>query len=887
MKVSLSVPMVTTLDSSTDRSDVADLLSQLLGEPLPTRQIPDLWVFLAALSTVLVGVTYADSQVTDAEKQRLKKILAQFMTAGNDLNQIIKLLIKGVQQSKLYNKPDDLVRLTERLSAPERLLLVAFGYEIATADGTIDSKERQYLHTVADRLQIGSQLLVVLEESFTGQPISNESAAEEIRYLLDPSRFQVLDPVFTHAAGQMLGNLPQSSHVHDASPSARLKYEALAQDQAQRRQLEKHCNDLTKLLSDAQDHEAFPQALTDVATLAQKVRSQTFRVAVVGEFSQGKSTLLNALLGEEIQPVRAIPCSGTITVLRHGEQKRVICRYRNGSEKEIPAEDYREKAMISVEAALNNRDDALISSEIEEIIFEHPGLALCRSGVEILDSPGLNEHPERSRITHKLLQDVDAVIFLINATRPLTQSERELLQSLKTQLSGATDQPAKNLFVLVNFMDLLRKEQDRQQVKQLVENFVCGDSALIASKNRLHFISAQAALDAMLTGDKNEYLETLQQFVCSLEQFLTIEKGAIENQKSAKALDTIAQQVIGSLTQTQQTIEGKITLSEASKQSILEKLGEASGYLGNLQRQIQLLSDKKLSEVLDLSSSFVKEDLLKRMSEEAKNWKSQQTKKSEIIKEFSEKLQAESQSMIEEWTQEIILQKTLSTTLKSLDLNICKVIHHFQKSAKFIDQGTGSQLVSQLNSRIEQVAPQFKFNPSTEAGVDAWETFWKSGIGGGVGLGAGGVVAGGVAFAVTSIAFFPVVLTGAAIAGIAVAGAALGTAIGGAFGFFTPPNQDEIRKEVLDTGLQQFTAQNLESQLATSIESLVQGLFNQRLQTIEGVTKLYMTLLNSLLVASETAHALTLEETETKKCSNAKYLSKLEAFRSELNKSFL
>ncbi|MGV0029409.1 hypothetical protein [Phormidesmis priestleyi] len=79
-----------------------------------------------------------------------------------------------------------------------------------------------------------------------------------------------------------------------------------------------------------------------------------------------------------------------------------------------------------------------------------------------------------------------------------------------------SDQPAKNLFVLVNFMDLLRKEQDRQQVQQLVENFVCGDTALIAGKNRLHFISAQAALDAMLTGDKNEYVKSLQQFMCSL-----------------------------------------------------------------------------------------------------------------------------------------------------------------------------------------------------------------------------------------------------------------------------------------------------------------------------------------------------------------------------------
>ncbi|MGV0029361.1 hypothetical protein [Phormidesmis priestleyi] len=318
-----------------------------------------------------------------------------------------------------------------------------------------------------------------------------------------------------------------------------------------------------------------------------------------------------------------------------------------------------------------------------------------------------------------------------------------------------------------------------------------------------------------------------------------------------------------------------------------EKLGEASGCLGNLQRQIQLSSDKTLSEVLDLSSSFVKKDLPKRISEEAKNWKSQQTKKSEVIKEFSEKFQVESQCIIEEWIQETILQKTLSTTLKSLDLNIYKVIHHFQKSAAFIDQGTGSQLVSQLNSRVEEAAPQFKFNSSTDADVDIWDTIWKSGIGGGVGLGAGGVVAGGVALAVTSIAFVPVVLTGAAIAGIAVGGAALGTAIGGAFGFFTPPNQDEIRKEVLDKGWQQFATQDLENQLMISTKSLVQDLFNQRLKTTQDVTKQYMALLNSLLVDSETAHALTLEETETKKCSNAKYLSEFEAFRSELNKSFL
>jgi predicted GTPase len=71
----------------------------------------------------------------------------------------------------------------------------------------------------------------------------------------------------------------------------------------------------------------------EIGKVSRKLQSQRFRLAVVGEFSQGKSTLLNALLGEEIQPVRAIPCSGTVTVLKYGTQKRVVCRYKDGRKK--------------------------------------------------------------------------------------------------------------------------------------------------------------------------------------------------------------------------------------------------------------------------------------------------------------------------------------------------------------------------------------------------------------------------------------------------------------------------------------------------------------------------------------------------------------------------
>lgn len=146
----------------------------------------------------------------------------------------------------------------------------------------------------------------------------------------------------------------------------------------------------------------------EIETVSKKVQSQRFRVAVVGEFSQGKSTLLNALVGQEIQPARAVPCSGTITVLRYGKQKRIICCYKDGREGEISIEEYKEKASISKQAAIDSRSDELEGSDIEEIIFENPDRLLCKSGVEILDSPGLNEHPQTD-ILHQLSEPLKTV----------------------------------------------------------------------------------------------------------------------------------------------------------------------------------------------------------------------------------------------------------------------------------------------------------------------------------------------------------------------------------------------------------------------------------------------------------------------------------------------
>jgi len=447
--------MVTSLISS----NAVAVLSRMTGRKLSKQELTPTVIFLAALLMVLPGVMLIDCTGKDEENQRWQKSINQFIfseyarhlstliSKGGQQNHVYKklndlLLSKEFSQNQVYKKTNELLTLTAPLSEPEKLLLISICYQMSGADGAIDSHEKKYLEAVAKLLRISPQHLAVLEAGFSHQEIVKPAALCEVHSLLDYTHFQSLDALLVKAAKDILAALPAPEHEGTQHHLA-LSYGQLKEFQMYRKQLDNHCNQVFQIFKDCNHRDFLSQTLAEeIEKVSQKLQSRRFRVAVIGEFSQGKSTLLNALLGEEIQPVRAIPCSGTITVLKYGSQKRVICRYKDKRQEEISFEQYQVKAAISEEAALGSLSDELVKSEIEEIIFEHPDLDLCRSGVEIVDSPGLNEHPERTAITQQLLKGTDAVIFLANASRPLTQGERDLMQDLKVQLNGGkTDEP--------------------------------------------------------------------------------------------------------------------------------------------------------------------------------------------------------------------------------------------------------------------------------------------------------------------------------------------------------------------------------------------------------------------------------------------------------------
>jgi hypothetical protein len=226
---------------------------------------------------------------------------------------------------------------------------------MSAADGEIDTREKKYLEAVAKLLGINTRYLTVLEAGFSHQGTLDPAALDEVQSLLDPARFHELDAMFVKAASDILATLPSKPEHKGTQQHLALSYGQLKEFQKYRKQLDNLFYQVFQIVQDCNNRDFLPQALAEeVGKVSRKLQSQRFRVAVVGEFSQGKSTLLNALLGEEIQPVRAIPCSGTVTVLKYGAHKRVICRYKDKRQEEISFEQYQVKAAISEEAALGS-----------------------------------------------------------------------------------------------------------------------------------------------------------------------------------------------------------------------------------------------------------------------------------------------------------------------------------------------------------------------------------------------------------------------------------------------------------------------------------------------------------------------------------------------------
>lgn len=491
----------------------------------------------------------------------------------------------------------------------------------------------------------------------------------------------------------------------------------------------------------------------------------------------------------------------------------------------------------------------MVQSEIEEIIFEHPDLDLCRSGVEIVDSPGLNEHPERTAITQQLIKGTDAVIFLANASRPLTQGERDLIQELKVQLNGGrADEPAENLFLAVNFMDLLRREKDRQDVRQRIERFVQGEN-IITRENRIHFISAQAALDAILERTEDDYLKAFRSFTQSLEKFLTLERGSLVIKQAVTKIKGLLQSSREGLHQAEEILDGKLNISEAEKQKILEQIGEASGRDVTIHRIADQLKKQSIQQTTGAWVQW-KRGLSSRIEEKSKQWNSKYShiwSQKQLIQDYAAQFSSELQREINTWGNNQLRDEILKPNLKELNRVIHQEMEALQQSLKLLDQEINTNFNQQLNFKMSEIDANF------------------GGAGGLMnGLGAGGALAAGL-FVFTGIGIVAIIIT------------AVATAIAGSFGLGmldADRIHGQIKKKACELGLKKFEESN--DKIAKHLNEIVSSAFHIKVEVADEAIKQIISSYETLLEQQEKAHKETLEQRQAEKAWIAQKRQELE-----------
>ncbi len=150
---------------------------------------------------------------------------------------------------------------------------------------------------------------------------------------------------------------------------------------------------------------------------------QPLLVTVMGEFSSGKSTFVNAFIGEDVAPTGVTPTTATINVVKYGRERGGRILYRDGRAESLTWAELFERLP---------RLDAATAVQISLVEILLPLEALAR--VHLVDTPGLNSIlPEHEQVARGFISRADAVVWLFAVQQAGKASEREALARLKEE----------------------------------------------------------------------------------------------------------------------------------------------------------------------------------------------------------------------------------------------------------------------------------------------------------------------------------------------------------------------------------------------------------------------------------------------------------------------
>ena len=362
---------------------------------------------------------------------------------------------------------------------------------------------------------------------------------------------------------------------------------------------------------------------------AKEAGDPAFRTIVMGRFKNGKSTIINSILGEEVMMAKTTACTAVIATVEYGlDEDTVEVVYDDGKPSKKMS-----LARFSKEYVLTEKDQELFESgenvsidrfaDVSHAVI-HRKLDLFEDGLILIDSPGLEENISRTKTTQKFLPKADAIIFSLNATALLGGNEMTYIYN------NFNGKHLRNVFFVINRINQINPGELETNVMPLVESKLKGVFTDYNGKfdrelynKRVFYVDALSAFCArtgkplkVLVARREYELEPdlegsgIPEFEAALKEFLN--SGERINAKASSSLTNMMNIYQNTTIAARKSkAAGKLTEEERQKNAKLagERLKEAQSDVDDLLKTINDVGTNISIKLFNDAIEFVTKDM--------------------------------------------------------------------------------------------------------------------------------------------------------------------------------------------------------------------------------------------------------------------------------------
>ncbi len=329
----------------------------------------------------------------------------------------------------------------------------------------------------------------------------------------------------------------------------------------------------------------------DSNEISERLLKGGFNIVFLGQFKRGKSSLINAFLGESILPYGLIPVTAVVSVIRYSDERFCILKKLDGSEERIQLGD------IYLYATQEENPDNIKNIAYLDIRLPNEYL---RRGLFIVDTPGISSVFEsNTMVTKGFIQNIDTAVIVLGTDPPVSYDELQIIRQIKDRV--------KELIFVINKVDKENAESINT-IKKFTADVLKKE---IGDENPvIYCLSSKDRLEGRITFDWEKFNHKIENMLNNKAEIISV--------SYKNALKRLSEQLVYEIDRYISVLKKPLDETKNQAEVLLNFRKESEIFLRELGYRFQAEQDR-ISQLIDIEQKKFIESRRAEIDEEFEN----------------------------------------------------------------------------------------------------------------------------------------------------------------------------------------------------------------------------------------------------------------------------